>query len=145
MDPHNIKNWSTTLRKINSLLALTHFKSMHCSVSMPHENTKKVFWCFQVWKWNIGLKSIKVILNNFINGYLIFTSVTHKHNSIQLGYSKLWMGPEPTTFRLRGRHPNHYTIQIFKFECLSPNVNVVSSSPIHDVLIIRALFMGYHI
>ena len=40
--------------------------------SMHHENLKvEVFQ--KVWKWNIGLKLVKVILNNVMNVYLIFT------------------------------------------------------------------------
>ena len=28
----------------------------------------------EVWKWNIGLRLVKVILNNFMNDYQIFVS-----------------------------------------------------------------------
>ena len=44
------------------------------------------------------------------------------------------MRPEPATFRLRDRHANHYTNNTLKVGCLYFNVNVVGSSPIHDVL-----------
>ena len=70
---HNIKNRSTTLRKMNCLLALTHFKSMFHFYTPWEHKKPEVSWGFQeVWKWNIGLKLVEVILNNFMKGYLIF-------------------------------------------------------------------------
>ena len=44
------------------------------------------------------------------------------------------MGPEPTTFRLKGRHANDYTNNTLTFGCVSLNVSVVGSSPIPDAL-----------
>ena len=44
------------------------------------------------------------------------------------------MGPEPTTFRLRGRYTNRYTSNTLKFGCLYLNINVVGSSSIYDAL-----------
>ena len=45
---------------------------------IPHGNIKNLFFlCFQevehLRKWNIGLQLVKVILNNFLNGCLMFT------------------------------------------------------------------------
>ena len=44
------------------------------------------------------------------------------------------MGPEPTTFRLRGRHANHHINNTLQFGCLSLYVNAVGLSTIHNVL-----------
>ena len=68
---HNIKNWSTALVKMNCLLALTRFKWMfHFYISWEHKK-HRLFDCFRRFG-NIGLKLVKVMLNNFMNGYLIF-------------------------------------------------------------------------
>ena len=87
---HNIINWSTTLKKMNCLLALlTHFKSIFHFYT-PWKHKKNIFSCFQeVWKWNSGLKLVKAILNNFLNGYLIFTCSYPQAElySIQLHYA----------------------------------------------------------
>ena len=131
----NIKNWSTTLKKMNCLLVLTHFKSMFYFYTQWEHKKPEVFWCFrEVWKWNIDLKLVKIILNNFINGYLIFFCSYPQAELYSIGLNMLWMGPEPTSFRIRDRHANHYTNNTLKFGCLSLNVGVVGSSPIPDIL-----------
>ena len=127
---HNIKNWSTTLTKMNCLLALIHFKSkFHFHTPWKH----RFFWCIkEVCKWNIGLKMVEVILNNFLNGYQIFICSYPQAKLYSTGL-QLWMGPEPTTFRLRDRHTNHYTNDTFVWMSLSLNVNFVGLGPIYGI------------
>ena len=48
----------------------------YCSILNPFQINVTFLYpmrtCFQeVWKWNIGLKLVKIIMNNFMNGYLI--------------------------------------------------------------------------
>ena len=69
-----------------------------------------------------------------MNDYLIFVCSYLQANLYSIGYSSLLMGPEPTSFRLRGRYTNHHTNNTFKFGCLSLNVDAVDSSNIPDVL-----------
>ena len=69
-----------------------------------------------------------------MNGYLIFICSYPLAELYSIGYSMLWMGPKPTTFRLIGRHANHYTNNTLKFGCMSLHVNVAGLSPINGVL-----------
>ena len=74
------------------LLALTNFKSIIRFCTTSEHKKSEVFWCFQgVWKWNIGLRLLNLCLQ-LPTSRALFNRVT----------VTLWMGPKPTTFRLRG-------------------------------------------
>ena len=57
----------------------------------PREHKKpEFFWRFQeVWKCNTGLKFVKVIMNNFMNGYPIFSCSYPQAELYSIGYSTL--------------------------------------------------------
>ena len=68
-----------------------------------------------------------------MNDCLIFVCSYPHAQLYSIGLQYVMKGPEPTTFRVRGRHANYHTNNTLTFESLSLNVNVVGSRTIHDV------------
>ena len=128
---HNIKNWSTTLKKMNCLLALTHFKSMF-QFYTPWEHKKRGFFS-EVWKWNIGLKLARLILNNFMNGYLIFCLQLSRSRTLFNWVTVCceWDLNPQLLDKEAGMLTTWLKTNTSLEECL---LNVVASSPIHNIM-----------